>query len=1238
MSPAQRKEAQRIASLRSLDILDTPTESVFDGLVEVAAAISGAPISLISLVDEDRQWFKANHGLDGVTETPRDIAFCSTTIDTNDILEIPDATIDPRFSNNPLVTGQPNIRFYAGHALRLSNGDKVGTLCVIDRVPGELSREQHDSLAHLANAATKALEARRTKAELASSEARFRTLCETLPLGIFSTDTNGAYNYTNPCWQEIFGMTATDRLDQGWMESVHPQDRPALFKRWRSAVETPAEFHHEFRTLSNDGSIRHARIRTLPVITDAGISVNQIGTVEDITRQVAEKSELQEQRNRLKSIIEGTGTGTWEWNCSTGEVRLNEHWAAMVGKTLDTTGLVADDCIALVHPDDLPHTKTMLRKHLKGETPHYEVEIRVRHSEGHWVWVIDRGRLFTFTECGKPEWIFGTRTDITERKMQHQALRRSEQLLNQTGSVANIGGWELDIASKDLRWSDQTCVIHGLQPGHKPNLESAIGFYAPEAQPAINEAVENAIETGSGWDLELPFIQANGNHIWVRAIGVVEVENHKPVRLIGTFQDITERRQQLQALENAHERITVATQSGKIGVWDWNSIDNKLTWSMEMYSLYGISKLAEPANYESWLSRVHPDDREVARQQLKHNPDTTDTNNSEYRVQWDDGSIHHLQSARHVRRDSNNNATGVLGVSWDVTQLRNMSNELAEQHELLRVTLQSIGDAVITTDAAGQVTWLNPVAEKMTGCMAENAIGNAIYDVFNIVDESTREPALNPIEACLNGDKTGRPANQNLLLSCNGEEFGIEDSASAIRSVNNEVLGAVLVFRDVTETRRLSVEMNYRATHDSLTNLKNRSEFESCLQRTLHKAHNTNSTSALMFIDLDQFKLVNDTCGHTVGDQLLQQVAELLAGCVRSTDTLARLGGDEFGVILEDCTGKQATRIAQKICRRVDDFRFAHGGQRLRIGTSIGLVSLDKRWDTTASVMQAADSSCYTAKEAGRNRVHVWYDTDEEMQSRRDEMQWATRLEQAIDENRFVLYAQRIAPLVTEQQGLHAEVLLRLLDEEGNIVPPAVFLPAAERFHLATRIDRWVLQHSIDQLVRIADIKTVNMLCINLSGQSVGDKVFHRDAIAMLTAAGENVCQSICLEITETVAITNITDATAFIAKVRELGVRVALDDFGAGASSFSYLKILDVDILKIDGQFITGMIDDTLDAAAVRCFVDVAATLGLKTVAEFVKSKEILDQVESIGIDYAQGYLLHKPERIEAVLHLQIH
>lgn len=1239
MSHARDSEKFRLATLRKLKVLDTPPEKEFDALVKAAASICGTSISLITLVDDDRQWFKANVGVTDVLETSRKTAFCDYTIEQDGIFEINDAHTDPRFVENPLVTGSPNIRFYAGATLRLNNGARVGALCVMDQEPKQLTTQQRDILQHLSTAVIEKLEARRKTLDFATSEAQFLALSAAAPLGVYRTDATGACTYTNEKWQAIFNLGSSEAMGHGWSATLHPDDKESVIKQWNVAAISQTAFEMEFRVQHHDNKVKFVRAISSPIINEDGEVSGHVGSVEDISVRVNMQQILIKEQRRLQSIIEGTGTGTWEWNIQTGEMRFNDLWANMVGLSLDqvqpSTIQTWND---IVNPEDTEASNALLDQHLQGHSEVYDCELRLRHRLGHWIWVHLRGRVLTHQGNGKPEWMFGTQLDITARKEQEQALLKSEWLLAETGELADVGAWELDLTSNLFHWTTQTCRIHGVPENYRPQLEEAISFYTPEARPAIEKVIKQAIDEGRPWDIELPLVKRCGDTIWVRSVGHVEYDTGMPKRIIGALQNVTERVLQRQELEHAHERINVATESGKIGVWEWDINSEKLTWTPQMYSLYGLTADSKITNHDQWAKHIHPDDRASAMQTLQQAKRTSSgALVIEFRSIWPDGSVRYIQSSSSITRKTDGTTDRVIGVNWDVTPLRALSNQLAEQHELLQVTLQSIGDAVITTNSSGHVTWMNPASESLTGWLSEEASGVPLNQVFNIIEEDTRRPAKNPLQTCLGYRNKTEPKGKTVLISRHGTEFGIEDSAAPIRSKEGTLLGIVLVFHDVTEQRRLTREMNYRATHDTLTGLVNRSEFETHLKSSLHTAIDQNREHALMYIDLDQFKLINDACGHSQGDLLLVQIGKLLRQTMRSGDTLARLGGDEFGVILQDCSTDQARCLAQVVCDNMNEFRFEHKQRRFRIGTSIGLVSLDNRWSDIESVMQAADTACRTAKEAGRNRVHVWFDTDKAMHARRKDMQWATRLEQALDEDKFILFAQRIETFANSKSGIHAEVLIRLRDTDGEIILPNAFLPAAERFNLATRIDRWVLEHSLNILSTLTDITTTEMLCINLSGQSVSDRVFHNDAVQLLKNAGSDICQRVCLEITETAAVTNIADATTFIEKVRALGVRIALDDFGSGASSFGYLKSLPVDILKIDGQFITGVIDDPLDNVAVRCFVDISRVMNLKTVAECVESQSVLDSLGAIGIDYTQGFFMHKPEPIEKVLNSSV-
>lgn len=1228
-------EKLRLRALAELGILDTPEEASFNEIVEIAASVCDVPISLVTLVDADRQWFKANKGLKEVSQTSRATAFCSHTILGKEVLEIRDARHDPRFSDNPLVTSDPKIRFYAGATLCLKNGAHVGSLCVIDRKPKCLSATQKKILKLLSQTVVRMIESRRVTADLAISENRFRALTSSVPIGIFSTTADGACTYTNQHCQAILGLSDAQALGSGWLQNLHPEDRDLVLAQWTRAADTGADFDKAFRIVQPSGQQLSVHVVSGPILTSDGQLTGHVGSVKDITQQVEAEQQLQNEKRRLSSIIDGTRAGTWEWNICTGESRLNSQWAEIVGSSLaDLAPISIQTWYALVHPEDYSMFEQSLCAHMDGNSAIHECEIRMRHTQGHWVWVLVRGRLLTRTSRQEPEWMYGTLMDISERKEQQEALRKSQLLLSETGAMADVGGWELDLVSNSLTWTEQTFRIHELKPVEQIKLEEAFAFYTLESQSIIRNAVERACADGCGWDLELPISTAQGRHAWLHSVGRAEMDNGKPVRLIGAVQDITERVLQRQALENAHERISVATESGNIGVWDWNVESNELIWSKQMFVLFGLPEATVYTDHALWAQQLHPEDRPEVETMLK-DAMKGDANkiDCEYRVCWPGGSVHHIRSAARITRNSRGVATQILGVCWDVTALRELSSELSQKHELLRVTLQSIGDAVITTDVNACVTWLNPAAEHMTGWSARQAIGTPVSSVFRIVDEHTGDMADSPVDSCLETGEIISLTHNTRLISRNGREFGIEDSAAPIRSRTGQLLGAVLIFHDVSEQRRLTDEMKYRATHDMLTGLVNRAEFESRLASTLTDLRMQSVEHALLYIDLDQFKLVNDACGHSQGDQLLKQIAKLLERTAGDVDTVARLGGDEFALILQNCDAAKAARIAQRICESMEDFRFVHEDRRFRLGTSIGLVSLDRRWTSIESAMQAADASCYAAKEAGRNRVHVWYDTDSAMLNRREDAEWATRLESALDDQSFELHAQLIHPLSVSQDNLCAEILIRMRGRNNIIIYPNTFIAAAERFHLATRIDRWVVQQTINALKSKRDIATVNTLFINLSGQSVGDRLFHKDVIQMLSDAGPDVCRRLCLEITETTAVTNMADASSFISQIRELGVRVALDDFGAGASSFGYLKSLQVDLLKIDGQFIEGVVNDPLDSAAVRCFVDVAKALGLETVAEYVSDTDVLNWLTAVGVDYAQGYQLHRPEPLQIVL-----
>ena len=1210
-----------------------------DSIVQNAAAACNVGTSVVYLTKKERFHISSSVGLGISVEPKSDLAayaFFEDFLDNNPgLFVIEDVDNDPLFSSTPFVFECLQARFFAGIGLRADDGELLGLLCICDSQPKTLTETERALLAYFAKNAEKGLRVDNTfqaqqlllSAELATkNESNFRVLCEMLPLGIFSTDSDGKCTYTNPKWREIYGLSLEESLGDGWQNGLHPADKPQIFGTWQRQTNSKEQFGYEFRTRHKNGEVRTVYAHAKPVANDVGEIIGYMGTVQDITAQ----KELHHDDNvlldtlRSEFIVSITDT-------SGKIIEVNDAFCVISQysrqELLGQNHRIISSGI---------HTKEFFNglweSLRRNDAWHGEICNRAKDGSLYWV---DSIITPLVNSKGKVDRYVSIRSDISLKKKQEQALRKSQSLLDRTGRLAGVGGWEVNLEDKSVYWSDETRKIHGVDNDYIPSLQEAINFYAPDARTIIAKAIDDSFETGASWDLELPFIQHDGTNIWVRAAGSIEYEDGVPTKLIGAFQNITQRIEQSKEVDAARARLELATDSGKIGVWELDIETNALKWDPWMYRLYGIDTRTQIETYEFWASFLHSEDKENTENLVATAITNMTQLDTEFRIVWNDNSIHYIRATARVTCDEHGKALKMIGANWDVTDLRETTNNLAMQRELLEVTLESIGDAVITTDANGVTTWLNPIAQQLTGWSNKDAIGRQLGHVFHIVNEDTRLRTENPVATCLEQGRTVGLANHTILISRDGEEYGIEDSAAPIRNANNDILGAVLVFHDVTEQRRLSNEITYQATHDSLTGLVNRLEFETRLRRLLRQPINEKKPHALLYVDLDQFKIVNDTCGHSVGDKALQQVSKLLDQIIRNRDTLARLGGDEFGVILEHCTTEQAIRVSETICQQMDEFRFAHETHRFRIGASVGLVSIDKRWNTTSALMQAADKSCYAAKDAGRNRVHIWSETDLAMRTRHGEMQWTTRIESALDEKRFELYAQRLSDLGSESTGIHAEVLVRLRDTDGAIILPGAFFPAAERFHLASRIDKWVLRNAIDWLVSKprALFQDIDMLCINLSGQSVGDRAFHSFANEILNKLDKQTCSKICLEITETAAITNLTDASLFIEQVSNLGVLVALDDFGAGASSFDYLKKLPVDILKIDGQFIQDLIEDPLDEAAVRCFVEVAKIIELKTVAEFVSTPEVFERVKALGIDFAQGFLLHKPEPIDIAI-----
>ena len=605
--------------------------------------------------------------------------------------------------------------------------------------------------------------------------------------------------------------------------------------------------------------------------------------------------------------------------------------------------------------------------------------------------------------------------------------------------------------------------------------------------------------------------------------------------------------------------------------------------------------------------------------------------NAEYELRRIDGEILTVVENARLVRDAAGNVLGSEGTLWDITERRRAELAVQAEKERAQVTLQSIGDAVITTDAAGLIDYLNPVAEALTGWSLDAARGQPVDAVLRVVDEASREGGGSVVIRCLNEGRVVLGNDQASMLDRSGREIAIQNSAAPIRDRAGHLLGTVVVFRDVSRERRLRRALSYQATHDALTGLLNRREFEHRLHAALAETRGERPLEhALVYVDLDQFKIVNDTCGHPAGDRLLKQVTALLQTRVRASDTLARLGGDEFGILLQDCPRDQSLKIADGLRQAIHEFRYEWDGQQMRIGASIGIVGIDRGSESVAAIMSAVDVACYAAKDGGRNRVHV-YESDN-VPARQKEMQWVSRLQRACDSGRLEIHFQPIVPIgANDDPQPHFELMLRLRDEQGDLVQPIEFIPAAERYNMMPAIDRWVIRSVLAAVLGRGQVGEYASVAVNLSATTLSDPGFLEFILGEL-AAVEIRPGSLCFEITETAAIASLPSVVYLIRELRDRGVRFALDDFGSGLSSFAYLKTLPVDFLKIDGQFVENVDRDPVDRSMVESICQVARAMGIRTIAERVERPAALEVLASIGVDYAQGFLIATPAPISGL------
>jgi diguanylate cyclase (GGDEF)-like protein/PAS domain S-box-containing protein len=944
---------------------------------------------------------------------------------------------------------------------------------------------------------------------------------------------------------------------------------------------------------------------------------------ERLEKTVALRTEeLIKTQEKLNLIIEGSGDGVWYFDLIANTIYLSPRYRQLLGYEEEPDVWPWAKARELLHPED---GEALWNSHLRylesGASGIHEFEFRQRCKNGEYKYFYSRGKAI-LDGTGRALFMAGTSTDITERKRLEQELRTANALLNQIFDNSPVGMGLLDSRDRYIRINETLALINGFPPDE--HIGKTVAELLPDIAPALTPLIQKIRDTGVGINnIEIAGTtpaRPDITRYWTLSYYPVELPDGE-TGIGAMVTEITALKEAERALTESEEKFRQIAETIEEIFWvasiDFDSVFY-VNPAFEKITGYPAGALYE--NPYLWREIIVPDDRPRVESSL-----SMATNegiyNVEYRIVRADGEIRWIHDRSFPVRTPSGKIERQIGIAIDITERKCLEDSLFQEKELAEITLKSIGDCVVTTDAVGRVTYLNPVAEELLGLTDREAAGQDLTAIFSLLDEIDRSPIANPVERVLQDRRVTRLSEGTLLVARNGREYAVADSAAPILDRSGQLRGTVLILNDVTETRAMTRQLRERAERDALTGLFNRFYFERELERAIAEVKADSSAEhTLCYLDLDKFKIVNDTCGHAAGDELLRQLSDLLRSRVRSTDTLARLGGDEFALLLYRCPLARGRAIAEGIVEAVREFEFVRDGKIFRVGVSVGLAAFDSTVESSEKLALAADVACYAAKEAGRNRVHVYRERDERLNRARRERQWVLEVRSAIEEKRLCLYHQAIAPAnPARSEAPFAEILLRLRQRDGRIVSPMTFLPAMERYGLMGEVDRAVVRLLLDYLENRNDPGEVRYM-INLSGASVGDSGFLDFLVGEIEGRGVRP-GSLGFEITETVAVSNFATAKAFIGRLRELGCHFALDDFGSGMSSFAYLKNLPVDYLKIDGHFVRDILDDPFDGQIVSAIGAIASSLGIRTVAEFVESDAIRERLIEIGIDYVQGY-----------------
>ncbi len=979
-------ESERLAALARLEILDTLPEQAYDDLTRLASQVCRTPIAVFALIDADRQWYKSSFGI-GIRETALDVSFCAHAIREPDrVFTVADTATDPRFANNPLVTGEPNIRFYAGAPIVASGGHPIGALCVIDTAPRTLDEGQYDCLRALARHASLLLDLREKAIasekqahdhEKQSVEARIKQkrgmeLLELVlrggQMGLWDLDVKTGVWTVNAREHVMLGYAGveapTGPLD--WRSLVHPDDWPVL--------EEAMEPHINGRTAFYECThrMRHAAGHFLWVVHRGvivernvrGEALRIVGTHVDVTGSREKDEAGRRDAQRLELCLSGGDHGLWDWHVPSDRIVRNAQWARLFGlspaevASADSGGALWH---GLVHPEDRTRALAAMDSHLRGLTPMFECEVRMRHRDGSELWVLDRAKVVERDASGRPLRVAGTNFNITDRKRAELALAEANALLVRTGRLARVGGWAVDLERRVVLWSEQVYAIHEVPMTEVPTLDEAIAFFLPDARLQIAAAIDACQRQGTPWDLELPLVTRAGKEVWIRTQGEVEVGDGQVVGLFGTAQDITARKVAEQRRIDSERQLRLVTDHlpaliARVDAQERYTFVNRAVaqvFGVERDSLLGktMREVRDARGEKSYASIAPHVALALAGRRVVFEDDTQ-VRGRPYFYQTHyapdiaaDGTVH-----------------GFYAMTLDVTDRKRAEMRRAESDDRLRGITDNLPALIAEIDTRGIFRFVNETYRTWLGLDPAAVVGRHVGDVFGERDDSVSRQAL--VRAC-RGEKV---FFEQVVALAAGERC-LQTTYVPHVDAAGAVMGVYALTNDITELKDTQHRFDLLARFDPLTGRANRRQFEEKLAEAMARTRRSGQPMAILYLDIDRFKEINDSMGHAAGDAVLVEFGERLQRVLRETDVVARHGGDEFVVLLEDIDGeREAVTAADKLIEAIRPVFEVPGGRTI-VTASVGAALYDGGPPDPPALMARADRALYRAKEAGRDRV-----------------------------------------------------------------------------------------------------------------------------------------------------------------------------------------------------------------------------------------------------------------------------